>query len=149
MAEWTTERRTVLRERLVALFSLEELRTLAFDLGIDHEEVGGEGKGSMARELIGYAQRRGRLDELQRRAAALRPHVAWDAAPPASPSATPLGPDERARTERTLAMARRALDHLEEQAAGFGKLNLPAHLRIELEEKRAEVDALEAKLRGL
>jgi hypothetical protein len=37
----------------------------------------------------------------------------------------------------------RALDHLEEQAAGYDKLNLPAHLRIELEEKPPEVEALE------
>lgn len=46
-----------------------------------------------------------------------------------------------------LAMARRSLTILEEQAAGFGKLQMPAHLRIELEEKRLEVAALEARLR--
>ena len=44
-----------------------------------------------------------------------------------------------------LAMARRSLAILEEQAAGFGKLQMPAHLRIELEEKRQEVAALEAR----
>lgn len=47
-----------------------------------------------------------------------------------------------------LAMARRSLAILEEQAAGFGKLQMPAHLRIELEEKRLEVAALEARLRN-
>jgi formylglycine-generating enzyme required for sulfatase activity len=46
-----------------------------------------------------------------------------------------------------LAMARRSLAILEEQAAGFGKLQMPAHLRIELEEKRLEVAELEARLR--
>jgi uncharacterized caspase-like protein len=46
-----------------------------------------------------------------------------------------------------LAMARRSLAILEEQAAGFGRLQMPAHLRIELEEKRLEVAALEARLR--
>jgi hypothetical protein len=44
-------------------------------------------------------------------------------------------------------MARRSLAFLEEQAAGFSKLQMPAHLRIELEEKRMEVAALEARLR--
>ena len=46
-----------------------------------------------------------------------------------------------------LAMARRSLAILEEQAAGFGKLQMPAHLRIELEEKRQEVAELESRLR--
>lgn len=45
-----------------------------------------------------------------------------------------------------LEMARRALAHLEEQAAGFGALHIPAHLRIELEDKRCEVAELEARL---
>lgn len=46
-----------------------------------------------------------------------------------------------------LAMARRSLQILEEQAAGFGKLQIPAHLRLELEEKRQEVAQLEARFR--
>jgi hypothetical protein len=46
-----------------------------------------------------------------------------------------------------LAMARRSLAILEEQAAGFGRLQMPGHLRIELEEKRREVAELEARLR--
>jgi len=46
-----------------------------------------------------------------------------------------------------LAMAKRSLAILEEQAAGFGKLQMPGHLRIDLEEKRREVAELEARLR--
>ncbi|NEQ67957.1 MAG: hypothetical protein F6K21_21120 [Symploca sp. SIO2D2] len=46
-----------------------------------------------------------------------------------------------------LAMARRTLAILEEQAAGFGKLQIPTYLTIELEEKRREVAELEARLR--
>lgn len=46
-----------------------------------------------------------------------------------------------------LAMARRSLAILEEQAAGYGRLQMPGHLRIELEEKRREVAELEARLR--
>ncbi|HQE92963.1 MAG TPA: winged helix-turn-helix domain-containing protein [Anaerolineae bacterium] len=44
-----------------------------------------------------------------------------------------------------LKKARRALAILEEQAAGFGKLHIPANLQIELEEKRREVAELEAQ----
>jgi hypothetical protein len=45
-----------------------------------------------------------------------------------------------------LAMAQKSLGILEEQAAGFGRLQMPAHLRIELEDKRKEVASLEAQL---
>jgi len=46
-----------------------------------------------------------------------------------------------------LAMARRSLAILEEQAAGYDKLQIPSHIRINLEEKRREVAELEARLR--
>lgn len=55
---------------------------------------------------------------------------------------------DRVALQRSLTMARRALSILEEQAAGFGKLHTPAHLQIELEEKRREVAELEARLRS-
>lgn len=45
-----------------------------------------------------------------------------------------------------LVMARRSLAILEEQAAGYGKLQMPSHLRINLEEKRQEVAEWEARL---
>jgi hypothetical protein len=45
-----------------------------------------------------------------------------------------------------LAMARRSLAFLEEQAAGYGRLQMPVHLQINLEEKRREVAELEARL---
>jgi nucleoside phosphorylase len=47
-----------------------------------------------------------------------------------------------------LEMARKSLGILEKQAAGFGELHLPSHLQIELDEKRQEVLALEARLEG-
>lgn len=45
-----------------------------------------------------------------------------------------------------LKMAKRSLEILEEQAAGYTKLTIPSHLRIELEEKREEVTRLSQKL---
>jgi len=41
--------------------------------------------------------------------------------------------DERELLRGTLARARRALQFLEQQAAGFGLLHIPANLQIELE----------------
>ena len=64
-------------------------------------------------------------------------------------SSTPSPAADREGLERALRMARRALYILEEQAAGFGPLHVPVHLRIELEEKRKEVARLEAQLRAL
>jgi len=60
--------------------------------------------------------------------------------------APPLSPDEREILERRLRMARRALAILEEQAAGYTSLTIPAHLRLDLEDKRREVDELERRL---
>jgi hypothetical protein len=47
---------------------------------------------------------------------------------------------------KALDMARRVLDHLETQVAGYTALTLPAHLQIELEEQRAKVAEMEAAL---
>jgi nucleoside phosphorylase len=46
-----------------------------------------------------------------------------------------------------LAMARRSLAILEEKAAGYGKLEMPTHLQLDLEEKRRQVAELDARLR--
>jgi 3',5'-cyclic AMP phosphodiesterase CpdA len=53
--------------------------------------------------------------------------------------------DDRETLERALTMARRALAHLEEQAAGYTALTIPTHLQLELEEKRRQVAALERR----
>ena len=55
---------SALRRILVERFSLEELRTLCFDLSIDYDALGGEGKEARARELIAHLQRRRQLGRL-------------------------------------------------------------------------------------
>ena len=66
-----------LRQLLTKHFSLEELHTLSFDLGIDFDDFGGEGKPAKVREFIGYAERQGRLDDLLAEAADARPALPW------------------------------------------------------------------------
>ncbi|MGQ9733337.1 MAG: hypothetical protein ACUVX8_18930 [Candidatus Zipacnadales bacterium] len=53
-----------LRKVLVERFDLEELRTLCSDLGVDFDDLRGEGKQAKARELVGWLDRRGLLDRL-------------------------------------------------------------------------------------
>jgi hypothetical protein len=69
--------RSQLRDNLVNFFSEGELRSLCFDLGIDYEELGGRSKNVKVLELIGYMQRRARMDELMFQAKKLRPDASW------------------------------------------------------------------------
>jgi hypothetical protein len=55
-------------------------------------------------------------------------------------------PGDRDSVARALRMARRSLATLEEQAAGYTSLTLPAHLKIQLEDKRREVAELKRQL---
>lgn len=54
--------------------------------------------------------------------------------------------DERETLRQMLETSRQILMILEQQAAGFGALHMPAHLKIQLDEKRQEVAGLEARL---
>lgn len=55
----------------------------------------------------------------------------------------------RETIERTLNKARSILAVLAEQAAGYTYLTIPAHLKVELEQKQQEVATLEAQLNQL
>lgn len=59
-----SEERAKLREILESLFSLEELETLAFDLGVSYDKLPHATVSQFARELIGYFDRRGSLKHL-------------------------------------------------------------------------------------
>lgn len=49
--------RATLRHALTIAFSLEELVTLCFDMGIPYEDLGGDGKEAKVRQLILYCER--------------------------------------------------------------------------------------------
>ena len=57
----TQEIRLILTDR----FNEEELRNLCFDLDVDYDSLGGKGKGGKARELVAWAKRQDRLQELE------------------------------------------------------------------------------------
>jgi hypothetical protein len=73
-----TRRRKLLQEKLENHFNENELRSLCFDLGVDYENLGGEGKVGKARELIGHQERRGDIDGLIDRCRELRPKISWE-----------------------------------------------------------------------
>ena len=69
--------RVKLRQTLTDYFSLDDLRDVCFDLGIDYESLEGLNKPSKVRELIIFAERHSMLDRLVEHARQLRPDVNW------------------------------------------------------------------------
>ena len=67
--------RVELRKMIVACFNASELRTLCFDLGVEYDDLPGEGRADKARELVAYFERRGRIRELEEHCRRARPDV--------------------------------------------------------------------------
>lgn len=65
----------VLHKHLVGQFTLDDIRTLCFALGIDYDILPGEGKESKARELVIYCRNRAMLEQLAQSAHKARPHL--------------------------------------------------------------------------
>jgi hypothetical protein len=70
-------RSTMIRQLLVEHFSLDEIRGLIFDLGIQPDTVPGEGLTAKALELVAYCERRGLLDVLIQSCQRQRPLAPW------------------------------------------------------------------------
>jgi hypothetical protein len=68
-----TMTRSELHRILDDYFSASELRSLCFDLGVDHDDLPGDGQEAHARELVAFLERRGRLAELEAACRRLRP----------------------------------------------------------------------------
>lgn len=70
------------RVLLTEYFTIDELKTLCFDLGIDFEELSGKTKSAKARELVSYAHRIGRFQDLLIKAKSERLHLPWPVGAP-------------------------------------------------------------------
>jgi len=66
-----------LHSLLDAHFSLEEVRLLCFNLGVDFDNLRGEGKTAKARELVSLLNRKGLLSNLLNEISEERPNVTW------------------------------------------------------------------------
>ncbi|MCA9956495.1 MAG: hypothetical protein KC434_17320, partial [Anaerolineales bacterium] len=72
------EQRKRFRQNMIDAFNLEELKDICFDLEINHESLPSHTQlNGFVRELIGFAQRQGRLNELIQVLQAERPHLEW------------------------------------------------------------------------
>lgn len=60
---------------LTRSFNKEELKTLAFELGVDYDNLPADGKSGKARELIAYFERRGQLPDLVAAVHKVRPFL--------------------------------------------------------------------------
>ncbi len=58
-------------------FSLDELNTLCFAVGVNFDELGGSGLTGKARELIAYCERHGCMPKLLAAGQTLRPELNW------------------------------------------------------------------------
>ncbi|MBN1953760.1 MAG: hypothetical protein JW900_01810 [Anaerolineae bacterium] len=85
MAEAQQDYRSRLFQILTRHFPTKEsLKTLFFHLGVEYDTLGGEGTEGKVRELIGYLDRVGRIDDLVQIGKQQQPQAPWDeAAPPA------------------------------------------------------------------
>jgi hypothetical protein len=86
-----------LHEILAKRFDVEELRTLCFHLGVDYDDLKGEGKTGKARELVAFLERHRRIGELVAIGKQLRPDADWDVDDAAIPLPTSSPHPERLR----------------------------------------------------
>lgn len=66
-----------LRSKIAESFNSEEIKDLAYDLGINHEDIFGITHSGKVRELVEYARRYGLLEALLKRCEILRPNAIW------------------------------------------------------------------------
>ena len=66
-----------LLDAILRQFNNDELKLLCFDLGLDYENLGGDTKAIKCLELILYAERRGKLENLLVICEKVRPGVNW------------------------------------------------------------------------
>lgn len=66
-----------LKQSLNNIFSVDELRELCFDLGVDYDNLSGSRKTDKIIDLIAYFERRQNLDELISVCRELRPNLNW------------------------------------------------------------------------
>ena len=78
-----------LNSKMNQVFSLAEIESLCFDMGIPFEDLGGDGRGAKIRELIEFCRRRGRDEELVAKVRVERPQVAWQGASAGQAAASP------------------------------------------------------------
>jgi hypothetical protein len=89
--------RIQLHQILTHRLDLEELRNLCFYVGVEYDDLRGEGRSSKARELIKHLDNRGQLGALVKAGEQLRSDIPWpvvSAGLEEPASASPISPSE-------------------------------------------------------
>ena len=82
--EWSSSQinyLTQLNQALVNSFNIEEIHTLCFEIGIDHENISGEGKSGKVRELVIAVSNRDLVSEFDTLVRQNRPNIALEKPP--------------------------------------------------------------------
>ncbi|MFN8443987.1 MAG: hypothetical protein U0175_24615 [Caldilineaceae bacterium] len=66
-----------LRKGIVRCFNINDLKVMCADLGIDYENLGGEGKEARILELISFMNRHGQITTLLQYCISIRPDYIW------------------------------------------------------------------------
>ncbi len=66
-----------LARKIAKTFNIGELKSLCYDLEIEHEELPAGTRSNIARELVEYCKRHSKLEELIRQCDKLRPKESW------------------------------------------------------------------------
>jgi len=82
-------------------FSLEDLRTLCFLLGLNHDGLKQDNRDVLAREMVERCRMAGRLPELREMAQRERPNLDWPAPSPPAPRVRTLIVDQLHRGDHT------------------------------------------------
>lgn len=64
-------------KKISARFDEEEIRTLCFRMGVEYDDLPGEGRAAKARELVKWCGYRDRVDELSLTCLSERPNMDW------------------------------------------------------------------------
>ena len=83
-----------LRQLLTQQFNMSELHHLAFDLGIEYEELAGSNRSDKVVSLIEYSQRNGRLTNLIAECRQLSPRTSWPDMVAIETNSDPSGQDQ-------------------------------------------------------
>lgn len=162
-----TEQRPRLRQFLLAHFDEDEINDLCFDLRINVQDLGAEGRKNKVRALIEYCERHSRIDDLVTASSRLHPDEDWvglsQQPSPASvsqPVRQTGNTAERQAIQDELDMKTRYLYDLKLKAAMQG-INTPPDVNIQIENlegkrdrhdtiiREGEIDKLKRRLKEL
>jgi hypothetical protein len=127
-----------LQTQLVEFFSLNDLQDLCFKLGLDFDELAGEGKTGKARELVIYCRNRGLLEQLLTEAQKARPNLAL--LPEAVAAAVSPESGFRESTEQQLYELVKSFNRTRHQPRGNLRTRAGDEIAFQLREFAPQVD---------